>query len=184
MSKGTNLSWNDRLTLIDHFKPSTQKAAEAFGVSNEEVTVAMDLRKKGQFPANPQLDVASYSSLFASADAEDETTGGGGTDGVSTVTSVKAPSRKSTVTSTKAPESASAPTREAKKRGRKGDNIFKAFSSIPATPVPAEEFAKEYGVSLAVLRQSFRFDKVGGGSVRVKKDKATKTLMIWREATA
>lgn len=179
MSKGTNLSWNDRLTLIDHFKPSAQKAAEVFGVSEGELTVAQDLRKKGQFPANPQLDVASYSSLFASADGNPS----GGTDGISTVTSVKAPSRKTTVTSTKAPESASAPVREAKKRGRKGDNILKAFSSIPATPVPAEAFAKEYGVSLAVLRQSHRFDKVGGGSVRVKKDKASKTLMIWREPT-
>lgn len=173
MSKSRNLSWNDRLTIINHFKPSDAEVIRAFGISQNELDVARTQLKTGVFSIDPSLDVESYGSLFAA------------TDTGSTVTSTAAPARKTGSTSISKPESATAKAREPKKRGRKGDKILKAFTSIPATPVVAEEFAKEHGVSIAVLRQSKRFDlSQSAGTVRVKKDKGTKTLMIWREEEA
>lgn len=175
--KGKTLSWNDRLTLINHYKPSDAVATQAFGISQSELDVARTQLKAGVFSLSDDLDVESYGHLFASA-----TLPGGDSE---TVTSTKSPTRRSGSTSTAkgvAPETATKTVREAKKRGRKGDKILKAFTSIPATPVAAEEFAKSHGVSIAVLRQSKRFDTTKtAGTVRVKKDKGTKTLMIWRE---
>jgi hypothetical protein len=175
MSRSRTFTWNDRLTLIRDLKPTDEQACAAFGISQPELDVARSQLRAGVFSYNDELDTSSYSNLFASAEVSDGTS--------STVTSTTSPPRtNTTVTSTKAaPETASKVTREPKKRGRKGDKITQAFSSIPSTPVAAEEFAKQHGVSIAVLRQSKRFDSVGGGTVKVKKDKATKTLMIWRE---
>lgn len=174
MSKGKTFTWNDRLTLIRDLKPTDAQACAAFGISQPELDVARSQLRAGVFSYNDELDTESYTTLFASLEAPSE--------GSSTVTSTASPVRASTVTSTKAaPETASKTTHEPKKRGRKGDKITQAFTAIPATPVAAEEFAKQHGVSIAVLRQSKRFDTVGSGTVKVKKDKATKTLMIWRE---
>lgn len=173
MSKATNLNWGDRLALVDHYKPTIEEACAVFGVTTGEFETARDLQSKGQFRSSENLDVSSYSPLFSTASNVEAST---------VVTTDRAPARKSTVTSIKAaPESATAKTHDTKKRGRKGDNILQAFSSIPNNPTPAEAFAKQYGVSLAVLRQSKRFDKVGGGDVCVKKEKASGTLMIWRQ---
>lgn len=178
MSKGKNFTWNDRLSLIKHFSPSDDQACEAFGITQSELEVARTQLRAGVFSDNSNVDFNSYGDLFTvSANADGDTEG-------STVTSTRALDRTgTTVTSTKtAPESASAKTREPKKRGRKGDKITQAFSAIPSTPTAAEDFAKTYGVSIAVLRQSKRFDKAGNpGIVKVKKDKSSKTLMIWRE---
>lgn len=177
--KGKTLSWNDRLTLINRYQPSDTDACKAFGVSQSELDVARTQLKAGVFSLSPDLDVDSYGHLFtsptASTDADD-----------STVTSTKSTARRtgstSTTKGTVAPETATKTVREAKKRGRKGDKILKAFSSIPTTPVSADDFAKTHGVSIAVLRQSKRFDQTKStGTVRVKKDKTSKTLMIWRE---
>lgn len=175
--KGKTLSWNDRLTLLSHFKPTDADAIHALDVSQSELDVARTQLKAGVFSLSPNLDVESYGHLFASTSSTSETD--------STMTSTKSSTRRSGSTSTAkstAPETASKTVREVKKRGRKGDKILKAFSSIPASPVAAEEFAKSFGVSIAVLRQSKRFDKSQSvGTVRVKKDKGSKTLMIWRE---
>jgi len=172
--KGKSFTWNDRLTLISHFKPTDEQACEVFGITQPELDVARNQLKSGVFALSTTLDVDSYGTLFASSDTAETP---------DTVTSTKAPVRtKPTVTSTKAaPETATAKVREPKKRGRKGDKITQAFSSIPTSPTAAEDFAKAHGVSIAVLRQSKRFDTVGGGTVKVKKDKTSKTLMIWRE---
>lgn len=171
--KGKSFTWNDRLTLINYFKPTDEQACEVFGVTQPELEVARNQLKAGVFSLSTTLDVTSYGTLFASTEA----------DASATVTTTQAPARtKATVTSTQAaPQTATKAVREPKKRGRKGDKITQAFSSIPAQPTAAEEFAKTHGVSIAVLRQSKRFDTVGGGTVKVKKDKTSKTLMIWRE---
>jgi hypothetical protein len=171
MSKGKNLSWNDRLTIINHFNPSDAEAISAFDISQNELDVARTQLKTGVFNIDPSLDVESYGHMFAIS-----------TENGSTVTSTTSPARKTGSTTISKRETASAKSGEPKKRGRKGDKILKAFTSIPDTPVVAEEFAKEHGVSIAVLRQSKRFDlSKTVGTVRVKKDKGTKTLMIWRE---
>jgi hypothetical protein len=171
--KGKAFTWNDRLTLINHYQPTDEQACDAFGIQQAELEVARNQLKAGVFSLSTSLDVESYGSLFASVAEDDATT-----------TSTKAPARtKPTATSIKAaPESATAKVREKAKRGRKGEKIREAFVAIPATPTAADDFAKTHGVSIAVLRQSKRFDKTQlPGSVKVKKDKASKTLMIWRE---
>lgn len=174
--KGKTLSWNDRLTLLNHYKPSDLDATQTFGVSQSELEVARTQLKAGVFSLSSDLDVESYGHLFASTINSND----------STFTSTNATGRRinstSTIKAVAPPETATKPVHEKAKRGRKGDKILKAFSSIPASPVAAEEFAKSYGVSIAVLRQSKRFDLTHSlGTVRVKKDKGTKTLMIWRE---
>lgn len=170
--KGKTLSWNDRLTLINHFKPTDTEISRVFNVSQGELDVARGQLKTGVFSLQNDLDVDSYAYLFATTSV---------VDGDSSATSIKATTTKGGSTSIAKPESATAKAHAPKKRGRKGDKITKAFSSIPASPIAADDFAKEHGVSIAVLRQSKRFDSVGGGVVRVKKDKGSKTLMIWRE---
>jgi len=73
-------------------------------------------------------------------------------------------------------------TKELKKRGRKGNNIAQAFKEVPSTPVNFEEYAKSHNVSTKVLRQIKRHDRyVETGKVFVRKNKQTKTMMIWRE---
>lgn len=174
--KGKTLSWNDRLTILSHYKPTDADAIRVLGVSQSELDVARTQLKAGVFSLSPDLDVDSYEHLFAS------TTQTSDSDSVTSTKSTIRRTGSTSTTKTTAPETATKAVREAKKRGRKGDKILKAFSSIPASPVAAEEFAKSHGVSIAVLRQSKRFDTTKTvGTVRVKKDKGTKTLMIWRE---
>lgn len=73
-------------------------------------------------------------------------------------------------------------TKTLKKRGRKGNNIAKAFKEVPSTPVNFEEYANSHNVSTKVLRQIKRHDRYGEtGKVFVRKNKQTKTMMIWRE---
>jgi hypothetical protein len=167
--KPSSLSWNDRLALIKAYNPSDSAICSALGVTQDELTTARDLEKAGTFVATADIDVESYSDLFG-----DESITVERADGVESI--VRPESDLPPVTATKK-------TPEPKKRGRKGDKIAKAFVAIPASPTSAEGFASEHGVSLAVLRQSKRFDRTGLGTVRVKKDKASKELMIWREST-
>lgn len=171
MSKLKTLSWNDRFAVLDHFKPSDAEACSAFNVTQDELKTAREMRTAGAFTATPGIDVDSYASLFSTSDA-----------------STKAPRRTTSTSTTKTPSDGTKPAtatkkvKEPQKRGRKGDNIAKAFGAIPSTPTAVDAFAAAHGVSVAVLRQSKRFDKSGSaGAVHVKKDKDSKTLMIWRE---
>ena len=83
------------------------------------------------------------------------------------------------------PMTASKPIKSPKKRGRQGSNVINAFQAVPTTPTPVEAFSAQYNVSIHCLRQAKRFDQTGlNGAVRVKKDKETGMLMIWREAEA
>jgi len=80
------------------------------------------------------------------------------------------------------PETGSMPVRVLKKRGRKGDNIAKAFDQVPSIPVDFEEYASLHNVSTKVLRQIKRHDRyTDRGKVFVRKNKETKKMMIWRE---
>jgi hypothetical protein len=67
-----------------------------------------------------------------------------------------------------------------KPKGNKPSRITQAFDAITEVPQKVETLVAEYGVSLAVLRQSKRFDKYGKGQIHIRKDKATKELMVWR----
>lgn len=171
MAQSKSLSWNDRLAIIEYFKPTDTEIVKIMGVTQDELNTARDLKGSGVMVPTPDLDFESYSKLF-----------GGRAPAVSR------PTKKSTATSTTktkttgVAQTATKPVKVPKKRGRKGDKISIAFGAIPTTPTPADQFASDNKVSLAVLRQSKRFDTSPTlGNVRVKKDKTTKTLMIWRD---
>lgn len=68
-----------------------------------------------------------------------------------------------------------------KPKGARPSKITQAFEAIGATAQPVDGIVEQYGVSLAVLRQSKRFDKTGTGQVHIRKDKDTGVLMVWRE---
>lgn len=165
MSK-SSLTWNDRLALIQKYSPSDDVICSAFGVTADELRTARDMERAGTFVATTDLDLDAYADLFGGIKGEKS----GGSESITKPESKQPPATATKKTSTP------------KKRGRKGDKIIKAFEAIPASATPAESFASNHGVSLAVLRQSKRFDRTGTGTVRVKKDKSTKQLMIWREA--
>lgn len=168
-NKSTSLSWNDRLALINAYKPSDAVICSALSITQDELHTARGMEANGHFVATKDLDVSAYSDLFKEDSISVPKTSIDGTDSISVPTSSQPPA-----TATK---TVTLP----KKRGRKGDNILKAFSAIPETPTGALPFATQHSVSLAVLRQALRFDKTDLGKVRVKKDKISKELMIWRE---
>jgi hypothetical protein len=174
------LSWGDRFALIDHYKPSDAAACAAFKLTQDELDTARQLRTQGMFHANANLDTSKYASMFTATPTSVV---------VPTVVTTTAPTQSTINTATvhTRPESASRKAKEPQKRGRKGDKITKALQAVPTTPVDVNDFMKEHGVSLAVLRQSKRFiEKMEStvataiGTVHVRQDKQTKTLKIWR----
>lgn len=190
MSK-LQLSWNERFALIDHYSPSDEQVCAVFGLSKDELATARDLRAAGTFSSSPSFDATPYAEVFTSAVVPAATSTPTPVAPVVPVVVKANPtvSTKPVVATTHArPETATRRIKEPQKRGRKGDKITRALSAVPTTPVPVESFITEYGVSLAVLRQSKRFiaamDAVTAatiGKVNVRQDKATHQLMIWRE---
>jgi len=174
MANVKSLTWNDRLALIDHFKPSDEKICSVFEVTQLELDTARRMMSTGTLLPTKNIDVMSYSGMFVTGSA----------------TATTKPINKSSISTIKKtadsiqPETATKQSKIPQKRGRKGDKIAIAFEAIPETPINAETFAADHAVSIAVLRQSKRFDKSPElGTVKVKKDKASGDLMIWREAT-
>ena len=168
-NKSTSLSWNDRLALINAYKPSDAAICSALSITPDELHTAREMEANGHFVATKDLDVAAYSNLFVEESISTPSVTIPGSESIS----------KPTVS--QPPATATKQIKVPKKRGRKGDNILKAFKAIPVNPTGALPFASDHSVSLAVLRQAKRFDKTDLGTVRVKKDKTTKELMIWRE---
>lgn len=191
MSKTKTLTWSDKFALINHFKPTDDQILETFGGTADELAAARELAASGTITPAEDIDYDAYSHLFnpsasVASGATEPASDGKSTTETKAVTKASSKKEKGTTTSTKKPggkaETATKKTTSPKKRGRKGDKIANAFKAIPKTPTEAEKFAADHSVSLAVLRQSKRFDRSPDlGKVRVKKDKATQTLMIWRE---
>lgn len=188
----TNLSWNDRFALIDYFLPSDPQICVAFGLTQDELDTARDLRAVGTFKNTPNFDAIKYDGIFNVKVPEvvvaPQPPADVPTHSKTTVATQVRPQPQVTV-HTK-PESATRRVKEPQKRGRKGDKIVKALLAVPTSPVSVDAFIAEHGVSLAVLRQSKRF--VEGmdattaqtiGRVNVRQDKVTRQLMIWRETT-
>lgn len=177
MSKSKTLNWNDRFALIDYYNPTDTEACTIFGVSRDELNTARNMRRTGVIVPTDNIDVSSYGKMFGvtsniKPSSNPET---------KTVTNMK--STETTSTSTSKPQTATKKQKQLKKRGRKGTNILEAFRAVPSTPTSVEEFAQKHSVSIAVLRQAKRFDATEcEGTVHVKKDKKTKTLVIWRSA--
>ena len=173
MSKAKTLTWNDRIALIDHYKPSDEVVLHTFDVTQDELDAVRSMRSNGTFIPTKDIDYQSYINMFTQ-------------DFTQSIPSTKH-SKNFTSTSIEQPDYPQSATKKIKtpqKRGRKGSKISNAFVAIPHTPTDAESFANTNKVSIAVLRQSKRFDKhIDLGTVRVKKDKSTGKLMIWREQT-
>jgi hypothetical protein len=168
-------SWSERFALIDKYSPTDEQIVRAFGSSQAELNTARALRAAGTITVSSDFDADSAGNVFESNTVTSTKSGVTKVSSASSVTKV----------GTKAPESATKRVVAPKKRGRKGTKIAEAFKSIPAQPVPVEDFAKQYGVSIPVLRQSKRFDTSPDlGEVRVKVSKDTGKLMIWREASS
>lgn len=197
------MSWSDRFAVIDHFKPTDDQITTTFGLTQDELDTARQMRSAGTFMANPNLDVMKYQHVFTATAAPKVAptavvSGSVSSASVSaptqhttmTMTAPKQPTKQGNATSYSKPESATKKAKVPQKRGRKGDKIANALSAVPTTQVPAEEFSKQHNVSLAVLRQSKRFldqmspeQRAAIGKINVRQDKATHTLMIWREPT-
>lgn len=180
MSKSKTLNWNDRFALIDYYKPTDAEVCTIFGVSNDELSTARNMRNTGVITATNNIDVGSYGKMFGVLSISKTSTKN---ESRTVNTTMKSNTKTTTSTSTNNPQTASKKTKHPMKRGRKGNNILEAFKSIPSSPISVDEFAEKQGVSVAVLRQSKRFDTTGiEGRVHVKKDKNSKTLVIWRSA--
>lgn len=185
----TTLSWNDRFALIDYFLPSDAQICVAFGLTQDELDTARDLRSAGTFKNTPNIDCHQYDGIFNVKVPEVIVPPAPPAPMVRPKTPI-VPSVRPQMTATvhAKPETATRRVKEPQKRGRKGDKITKALQAVPTTPMSVDAFIAEHGVSLAVLRQSKRFiegmDAATArtiGRVNVRQDKTTRQLMIWRE---
>lgn len=181
------MSWGDRLAVIDHFSPTDSQVCTTFGVTQDELDIARTLRTAGTFVATPNMSVSKYANVFGSSNLPPNVQHKG-------IVHVNTTKRSTSTTHTMPdilakPETVSKPVKQPQKRGRKGNKILQALQSVTTSHVPVDMFIQQYGVSLAVLRQSKRF--VAGldpaqaqliGKINVRLDKTTKKLMIWREA--
>ena len=154
MTISKSLSANDLEAFRQKYNWDDATFGTMTGKNEATVKAHIGMVNNGMIIATPNLDFDSYDKQF------------GNISGATSITK---------------PQTATKPTPTAKKRGRKGDAVVKAFSAIPTTPTDVNKFAADQGVSLHVLRQSKRFDTNPDlGKVRVAKDKTTKVLMISR----
>lgn len=186
-------SWNDRFALIDAFKPGTAAICKKFNIKPQELNTAVALRNAGTFSPTLNLDMSKFDNFFPDElnfDDEQILTIQRSDAAINKIRTVVNPvGEHATVHAM--PETATKRTavkEPPQKRGRKGNKIVEALKAVTNEPVPVEAFALAHDVSVAVLRQAKRFTEGLSsteieqiGTVIVKQDKATKTLMIWRQ---
>ncbi len=188
-NKHATLSWAERMALMDTYSPSDEQVCNLFGLKTEELDMARNLRTQGVPLMQPSatFDVIRYGNPFQASSLVESVT----KKGKSKATIHTKPATLMATNEALLP--AETKTKKAKialKRGRKGDKIQQALLAVPETPISVDDFRKQHGISLAVLRQSKRFvSKMEMsvqkqiGTVKVRQDKDTKVLMIWRELT-
>jgi len=172
MAKLNELSWGERFAVIAKLNPTDEQIQAALGIDADELAMARELLSKGTFAIDQTINPDLYADAF-------------GTVAVAKTEEVEVTTKKVTtakrVRNVAPPATATKPVKVAKKRGRKGTKIALAFAAIDTTPVAAEVFASQHGVSLNVLRQAKRFDQTGiAGRVHVKK--VNNVLSVYREA--
>lgn len=182
MSKHSVLNWAERFALVDSYSPTDAEICNTFGVDADELATARELRQAGTFGAAKTFDAANYGNPFVASTVQ------AAEPAKAKSTKAKATVHTKIVDGTQPPETATKRVKVPQKRGRKGDKIQQALLAVPTTPISVDDFRKQYGISLAVLRQSKRFvskmekpiqEKIG--EVKVRQDKDTRVLMIWRE---
>lgn len=185
MSKAKH--WNERFALIQKYNPTDHEITQAFGIKEAELNTARELLRVGTLVVKKDMDFDAYGNPFENLGQQETVT--------STVVATKKFARIPSVTSTAinslgqfSPETATkrkattTSSLSSGRRGRKGDKIAKAFQAVPSTPTPIQTFAKQHNISVPVLRQSKRFDlNTELGNVRVKMNKESGILEIWRE---
>lgn len=168
MKLQSDIGWGERFALIDHFNLSDQQAIEAFDITNDELSVARDLQSAGSIQIATDLNFDKYIEALSVIEPTKPA-------------EPTEPTEPEPIT-TKPEKKVKAKPTSTQKRGRKGTKIVDAFRAVPTQPMPVEEFVALHEVSLPVLRQYKRFDKTGlPGTVRVRKDKETSILMVWRD---
>lgn len=170
MKEIQHLTWADRFVLIDAFTPTDQQICATFRVHPDELQVARQIRSGGNLMRVSVIDPQNYKEIFTMTPTPIRSTAaiitGPTADSADTVTVISSSPKEK---------------KNSVKTGPKTSKIHLAFANIPSTPTPADEFTKTHGVSLAVLRQSKRFDDSGAiGKVNVRRDKNTKQIMVWR----
>ena len=166
--KLSKLGWGQRFRLIEEFNLADDQVCELLSVAQHELDDARNYLKRGVFKVDKSFDVNAFGVELETVAKQRVVS-----------TTIHNPITNELATATR--------LRSPKKRGRKGVSIKNAFRLIPIgsnNAVPASHFSEQHNVSLAVLRQAKRFDSEGEsahGKVRVKQDKETKMLMIWRD---
>lgn len=152
-----NLSWREKLSLIQYYKPSEEEILYTFNTTKEELDLAHSCMKEGILQPSKHLLIQFPENVFKNRSIQFS------------------------------PSSfASKPRKIPQKRGRKGNKIETAFKELPNTPVDINDYAKQYGISVHILKQHYRFDTVGlPGIVCVRKTKTNNEnkLMVWRQIT-
>ncbi len=183
----TDMSWNDKLALIEKYHPSEELICDTFGITMNELKTAMKLKDAGTFAPTEDLDIDQYDKLFWEDREKAVTLSQDPVYQMSELPRVLLPLPKPVKipaeTATK-----KVVIKVPKKRGRKGDKIALALFQVTEIPEPALEFAQAHNISLAVLKQAKRFmvnmsdwDRELLGKIFVKQDKETKIQMVWRE---
>jgi len=148
-----SLSIPEQVVLYNKFKPSDGVAKTLFQIDDSTLHIIKELSAEKFSPSTVSINPKLYKKRFEDA--------------------------------TKNYQPPRTATRQRRPRGRPGLDIFKAFASIPLNKensVDAVKFAKEHGIAVSSLRQFNRFDKTRmNGDVKVRKDKETQNLMIWRD---
>ena len=161
----STLTWADKFALIDEYKPTDETICRTFKITLAEWITAKQLWQLGVFQSNPKINIKQYEGIF----------------------NVQ-PIIPLTTTETDLPETATKRSvAHPHKRGRKSNKIITAFLAVPEDPIDIIEFAAQYNVSVAVLKQSKRFltnvdddTKQQIGTINIRKNKETKQLMIWK----
>jgi len=188
-----DLEWNDRFAIITHYDLNEQEACNVLNVDAEKLRAATRMHKMGYFTTEPTVDFL----LFADKIKKMRNDAPSKIQIPDVPDVVRVPEIPETV---RVPEGTATPkpkdsttqnpkdhtTPKAKKRGRPGDKIKKAYAAVTAEKVPVDEFREQHNVSLSVLRRHKDFDHLKEtGKINVKKvvlpGDTEKTLCIWRD---
>lgn len=135
-----NISWREKLSLIQYYNPSEEEILYTFNTTKEELDLARSCMSEGILQPSKHLLIQFPENVFKDKSIRFNPT-----------------------------SYASKPQKMPKKRGRKSNKIDIAFKELPITPVNINEYAEKYGISIHVLKQHQRFDTTKTSPIRFKK---------------
>lgn len=167
-----HLSWADRFGILHKMPqlPTDDEICRVFRVDYNELHLARICLRDRVFRVNTQINSELYERLFNGEEVEFPPF-----PSQRTRTYPEFNEEDRVLFASRREE------KKAKQKVRRSNNIDIAFKNVPTVPTPVEPFAEKYRVSVAVLRQHKRFDKVQTGPVFVRKNKETGVIEIWRD---